>query len=228
MARLTSGNRSVRDQVVVVTGAASGMGRAIAHLFADEDAKVAVTDRAAEGVATVVDEVIARLGPVDVLVNDAGVSLATEIGGDGFEDAWATTLAVNLTAHARMVRACLPSLVRNRSGRVINIASTEGLGATPFLSPYTASKHGVVGLTKTAALEYAPEIRVNCVVPGHTDTDFIRDTMTRRGPEILASVPFGELAKPDDIAEMVCWLSSDRARYVSGAAFNVDGALTAG
>jgi 3-oxoacyl-[acyl-carrier protein] reductase len=256
MARLTSGNRSVRDQVVVVTGAASGMGRAIAHLFADEDAKVAVTDRAAEGVATVVDEitsaggtaagwdldvtdvgaisrvvdeVIARLGPVDVLVNDAGVSLATEIGGDGFEDAWATTLAVNLTAHARMVRACLPSLVRNRSGRVINIASTEGLGATPFLSPYTASKHGVVGLTRSLACELGPQgVTVNCICPGPIHTgmtapipDDAKDKFARR------RVPLRRYGDPDEVAHMVLSLALPAASFVNGAVLPVDGGLSA-
>jgi 3-oxoacyl-[acyl-carrier protein] reductase len=253
---LTSRNRSVRDQVVLVTGAGSGMGRAIAHLFADEGAKVAVTDRAADRVAAVVaeivaaggaaagwtldvtdndaivrvaGEVVARLGPVDVLVNDAGVSLATEIGGDGFEDAWATTLAVNLTGYARTVRACLPSLLRNRSGRVVNIASTEGLGATPFLSPYTASKHGVVGLTRSLACELGPQgVTVNCICPGP-----IRTAMTEPIPDDAKEkfarrrVPLRRYGDPEEVAHMVLSLALPAASFVNGAVLTVDGGLSA-
>jgi 3-oxoacyl-[acyl-carrier protein] reductase len=241
---------------VVVTGAASGMGRAIAHLFADEGAKVAVTDREAAGVTgvvdeittaggtaagweldvadaaaipRVVDEVVARLGPVDVLVNDAGVSLATEIGGDGFEDAWAATVAVNLTAHARMVRACLPSLLRNRSGRVINIASTEGLGATPFLSPYTASKHGVIGLTRSLACELGPQgVTVNCICPGPIHTGMTapipgdaKEKFARR------RVPLRRYGEPEEVAHMVLSFALPAASFVNGAVLTVDGGLSA-
>lgn len=157
----------MRGKVVLVTGAASGMGRAIAHLFADEGGRVAVTDRDPDGVgavvdeivatggdaagwvldvaephaiARVVDEVVARLGPVDVLVNDAGISMPVEINAADYEHAWESTITINLTAQARMIRACLPHLAREGAGRIVNIASTEGLGATPFLSPYTVSK----------------------------------------------------------------------------------------
>jgi 3-oxoacyl-[acyl-carrier protein] reductase len=241
---------------VLVTGAASGMGRAIAQLFADEGATVAVTDVSKAGVdavvdeittaggtaagweldvtdvaaiSRIVDEVVARLGPVDILVNDAGVSIPTEIGGDGFDEAWATTLAVNLTAHARMVRACLPSLVRNRSGRVVNIASTEGLGATPYLSPYTASKHGVVGLTRSLACELGPQgVTVNCVCPGPIHTgmtapipDDAKDTFARR------RVPLRRYGDPEEVAHMVLSLALPAASYVNGAVVTVDGGLSA-
>jgi 3-oxoacyl-[acyl-carrier protein] reductase len=232
------------------------MGRAIAHLFANEGAKVAVTDRAADGVATVVDEitaaggtaagwtldvtdadaisrvvdeVVARLGPVDVLVNDAGVSIPTEIGGAGFEDAWATTLAVNLTAYARMVRACLPSLLRDRAGRVVNIASTEGLGATPYLSPYTASKHGVIGLTRSLACELGAQgVTVNCICPGP-----IRTGMTEPIPDDAKEkfarrrVPLGRYGDPEEVAHMVLSLALPAASFVNGAVLTVDGGLSA-
>jgi 3-oxoacyl-[acyl-carrier protein] reductase len=232
------------------------MGRAIAHVFADEGARVGVTDRAEDGVGAVVDEitaaggtaagwrldvtaadaitrvvdeVVARLGPIDVLVNDAGVSIPTEIGGDGFEDAWATTLAVNLTAYARMVRACLPSLVRDRSGRVVNIASTEGLGATPYLSPYTASKHGVIGLTRSLACELGPQgVTVNCVCPGP-----IRTGMTEPIPDDAKEkfahrrVPLRRYGDPEEVAHMVLSLALPAASYVNGAVLTVDGGLSA-
>jgi 3-oxoacyl-[acyl-carrier protein] reductase len=245
----------VRDRVVLVTGAASGMGRAIAHLFADEGARVAVTDRDATGVDTVAGEIVAagglatgwtldvsdpeaivqvveevarQLGPVDILVNDAGVSIPVEIGADDFEAAWNTTLAINLTAQARMIRACLPHLAREKAGRVVNIASTEGLGATPFLSPYTASKHGVVGLTRSLACELGPMgITVNCVCPGPINTgmtapipDDAKEKFARR------RVPLRRYGDPEEVAHMVLSLSLPAASYVNGAIIAVDGGLS--
>jgi len=164
--------RSVAGRVVIVTGAASGMGRAAAQLFGAEGAHVAVFDRDAEGAAETADmitgaggdafaravdvtdpdqivaavsDAIDRLGPVGILVNNAGISLPAPIDGadDAYDAAWELTLAVNLTGYVRMVRACLPHLLADGAGRIVNIASTEGLGATPYISPYTASKHGV-------------------------------------------------------------------------------------
>jgi 3-oxoacyl-[acyl-carrier protein] reductase len=241
--------------VVVVTGAASGMGRAIAHLFADEGAKVAVTDRDAAGVDAVageiveagglatgwtldvadagaieqvVGEVALQLGPVDILVNDAGVSIPAAIAADDFEQAWATTLTINLTAQARMIRACLPHLTRNRAGRVVNIASTEGLGATPFLSAYTVSKHGVVGLTRSLACELGPlGVTVNCICPGPINTGMtavIPDEAKERFAK--RRVPLRRYGDPEEVAHMVLSLSLPAASYVNGAVLTVDGGLS--
>ena len=185
MGRLTSLSRSIAGKSAIVTGAGSGMGRATAHLFADEGAQVAVVDVNADGVARVVreitdaggtaagwaidvtdagavaalvSEVAARFGGIDILVNNAGISLPAPIDSEGFDQAWAQTLAVNLTAHVQLIRTCLPYLKAQRSGRVVNIASTEGLGATAFISPYTSSKHGVIGLTRSLAVELGSQI----------------------------------------------------------------------
>ena len=256
MPRLTSRSRSVRGQVVLVTGAASGMGRAIAHLFADEGARVAVTDRDSQGVDAVageivdagglatgwtldvadaaaiiqvVDEVAMQLGPVDILVNDAGVSLPVEITAADFERSWDATLTINLTAQVRLIRACLPHLAREGAGRVVNIASTEGLGATPFISPYTVSKHGVVGLTRSMACELGPMgVTVNCVCPGP-----IRTGMTAPIPDDAKErfarrrVPLRRYGDPEEVAHMVLSLALPAASFVNGAIVTVDGGLTA-
>jgi 3-oxoacyl-[acyl-carrier protein] reductase len=255
MPKLTTLSRSVSDRVVLVTGAASGMGRAIAHLFADEGARVAVTDRDAAGatrvgseireaggiaadwpldvidperIDAVVADVVTRLGPIDILVNNAGVSLPVPIGSDDFEAAWHTTVAIDLTAHARMVRACLPHLLRNGEGRIINIASTEGLGAQSFLSPYTASKHGVVGLTRSLAVELGPQgVTANCVCPGPINTgmtavipDDAKAKFARR------RVPLRRYGDPEEVAHVVLSLALPAASYVNGAIIPVDGGLT--
>ena len=199
-------SRSISGRVAIVTGAASGMGRATAHLFSDEGANVAVGDVNSDGVAQVVNEIcsaggsasgyvidldsaseindlISRirndLGPIDILVNNAGVSLGGNIDNENFEDVWKATFSVNLDAQMRVIRGCLSDLMRNQDGRIVNIASTEGLGGSARISPYTASKHGVGGLTKALAVELGPRgVTVNAVCPGPINTgmtDYIPD-----------------------------------------------------
>ena len=242
-------------RVAIVTGAASGMGRATAHLLADEGAHVAVTDVHRAGVDAVVDEITAaggtavgwtldlrrpeeidvvvqevvdRLGPVDILVNNAGVSLGTPIADEGWEDAWAATFAVNLTAQARMVRACLPSLLRDGEGRAVNIASTEGLGATAGATAYTASKHGVIGLTRSLAVELGRTgVTVNAICPGpiHTGmTAGIPDDMKVKFAR--RRVPARRYADPEEVAHATLSLVLPAMSFVNGAVLPVDGGLT--
>jgi 3-oxoacyl-[acyl-carrier protein] reductase len=255
MARLTSLSRSITGRVAVVTGAASGMGRATAHLFADEGAVVAVLDRDGDGALAVAAEIVAAggraagwmldvtdvarvvdvvaevrelLGPIDILVNNAGVSLAATIDGDDYDAAWATTMAVNLTAHTTMIRACLADLERDGEGRVVNIASTEGLGATAFISPYTVSKHGVIGLTRSLAIELGRRgVTVNCVCPGPILTgmtqaipDEARTKFARR------RVPLGRYGDPEEVAHATLSLALPAASFMTGAVVVVDGGLT--
>ena len=246
--------RSVAGRVAVVTGAASGMGRATAELLAREGAAVACWD-----VSPVVDEVAAAiaddggtavalrvdisdeaavgravadsraaLGPIDLLVNNAGISVPAALDGDGWRDAWDRTLAVNLTGPALVLRACVDDLRRDGEGRVVNIASTEGLGATAFLSPYTAAKHGVIGLTRSAAVELAPSgVTVNCVCPGP-----IRTGMTAVIPDehkerfARRRVPMRRYGEPQEVADVILSLLLPSASYATGAVVTVDGGLT--
>ena len=187
-------SRSVKGLTVLVTGAASGMGRATARVFAAEGAKVAVTDFSAEGaqavaaeiaanggtakawtldvanrddINTVVNDVAAHFGGLDIVVNNAGISVRVAIDDDGYDEAWTKGLAVMLTAHQRIIRAALPYLRKSKCPRIVNIASTEALGATALHSPYSAAKAGVVGLTRSLAVELGREgITVNCICPG--------------------------------------------------------------
>ena len=255
MARLTKLERGIKEKVALVTGAASGIGRATAQLFADEGARVAVADRDAEGVSRVaeeieeaggtaaaweldvqdgarirqvVGEVVDRFGGLDILVNNAGVSLLQPAGGEDYEAAWEMTLAVNLTAQQRLIRAALPQLAREGAGRIVNIASTEGLGATAFASPYTASKHGVIGLTRGLAVELGSQgVTVNCVCPGPIHTgmtaiipDDAKTKFARR------RVPLRRYGEPEEVAHGILSLALPASSYINGAVLVIDGGLT--
>jgi len=167
-------SRSVKGLTVLVTGAASGMGRATAHVFADEGAKVAVTDFDAEGarriageiadrggtarawtldvadraaIESVVADIAAQFGALDIIINNAGISVRIAIDDPAYDEAWGRALGVMLSAHQRIIRSALPHLRRSPCPRIVNIASTEALGATALHSPYSAAKAGVTGLS---------------------------------------------------------------------------------
>ncbi|MDJ0867175.1 MAG: glucose 1-dehydrogenase [Myxococcota bacterium] len=244
----------VADKVGLVSGAASGIGRATALALAREGARVLLADvdaergeaaaeavRAAGGearfqrtdvrdaaqVEAMVAAAVDAFGRLDCAVNNAGV---TALGGAlpdiSLED-WQDTIAINLTGVFLAMKFELPVMQRQGGGAVVNMASGAGLVATPGLAHYCASKHGILGLTKTAALENARTgVRVNAICPGSTDTPMLQGFLERAPearPMILASQPGGRLGTPEEIAEAAVWLCSDRASFVTGESMLVDG-----
>lgn len=255
MPRLSKLSRSIEGKVAIVTGAASGMGRATANLFADEGAHVAVTDLDIDKVQDVVDEIQAaggsaagwkldvtnaedrvsvvaaaadRWGGIDILINNAGIAIETPVDADDFDSVWDKTLAVLLTAQVQLIRQCLPMLEQSDAGRVVNIASTEGLGATKGISPYTAAKTGVIGLTRSLAVELGPRgITVNCICPGPILTgmtaaipDEAKNEFARRR---VALKRYGD---PEEVAHGTLNFVLPASSYMTGAVLPVDGGLT--
>ncbi len=257
--RLTSLSRSISGQRAIVTGAASGMGRATAHLFADEGARVAVVDLSEDRVRAVVDEITAVHGRssaigvvadvasleslkrlvetvvdafagIDIVINNAGVSLINSAFQDeeSFESNWATTLDVNLTAHARLIRLCVEHLRENGRGRIVNIASTESIVTTAGLAAYAATKAGVVGLTKSFAVELGRHgITVNCICPGPINTGMTASIdETAKATYAKRRVPLRRYGEPEEVAQMTLSLCLPAASFVNGAIIPVDGGMT--
>jgi len=249
-------SRSVKGLTVLVTGAASGMGRATARVFAAEGANVAVTDFNLEGaeavageitgdggaakawrldvadrdeISAIVSDIAVHFGSLDIIVNNAGISVRLAIDDDGYDEAWARALAVMLTAHQRIIRAALSHLRKSRCPRIVNIASTEALGATALHSPYSAAKAGVTGLTRSLAVELGREgITVNCICPGP-----IRTAITDRIPEEQKTIyakrrtALGRYGEAEEVAHMTLSLCLPAASFLTGAVIAVDGGLTA-
>ncbi len=240
---------------VLVTGGASGIGRAACLAFAREGARVLLSDvndaggeetaaavRAAGGdarflhadvsdegqVEGLVKEAVAAFGRLDCAFNNAGITGAVgplhEIDLEGFE----RTLRTNLTGVFLCMKHEIRAMLGQGGGAIVNTSSGAGVVATPTLSPYCASKHAILGLTKTAALEHARTgIRINAICPGSVDTPMLQRYMGNNpGIEklIRAGQPGGRLGRPEEIAEAAVWLCSDRASFVSGASIFVDGA----
>jgi len=249
-------SRSVQGLTVLVTGAASGMGRATARVFAAEGAHVAVTDFAREGAQTVageiaaaggsarawrldvssrddidavVREIAAHFGGLDIVINNAGISVRLAIDDDGYDDAWGRALAVMLTAHQRIIRAALPHLRRSTCPRIVNIASTEALGATALHSAYAAAKAGVTGLTRSLAVELGRDgITVNCICPGPIATAMTaRISVEHKATYARRRTALGRYGDPEEVAHMTLSLCLPAASFLTGAVIPVDGGLMA-
>ncbi len=253
---MTTASRSVAGSTVLVTGAASGMGRATAEVFAAEGAHVACIDIAAESVRevaddlthrgysaeawtldisdpvaikTVVGEVVARFGGLDILVNNAGISAFAPIDSENYEAVWDRAFSILITAQQRLVRAALPHLRKSAAPRIVNIASTEALGATSRDSPYAAAKSAVTGLTRALAVELGPEgITVNCICPGPILTgmteaipDADKQTFAKRRTALR------RYGRPEEVAHMTLSLCLPAASFLTGVTIPVDGGLMA-
>ena len=253
--------RNLEGKSALVTGGASGIGRATALAFAREGARVAVADILEDAAQNTVSEIkamggqalaiacdvtdddavkamIARavdaFGGLDCAFNNAGIApYQVNAGGQKIADvapeAWRRLIDVNLTGVWLCLRHEVAQMRAQGSGGVIiNTASILGLVGTATSSAYVAAKHGVVGLTKTAAADHAEDnIRVNAVCPGYIETPMTEETMRRRGERILARVPMARMGKAGEIAEAVVWLCSPKASFVTGVSWAVDGGYTA-
>jgi NAD(P)-dependent dehydrogenase (short-subunit alcohol dehydrogenase family) len=246
-------------KVALVTGAAAGMGLATAWAFAEAGAAVALADvredavaaeaeriRAAGGkalavrcdvsddaqVAEMVERTVAEFGRLDAAFNNAGVMAKVVPTAESTREEWDRVVGVNLRGVWSCMKHELRQMLQQGGGAIVNNASVGALTGNPGIGSYIASKHGVVGLTRTAALEYVKQgIRVNAVNPGLIDTQIARDVVSgseQAYAELAKQVPMGRAGRPEEIAAAVLWLCSPAASYVVGHALTVDGGLTVG
>ena len=248
----------MKDRVVMITGAGSGIGRESALLFASEGAKVVVSDinmeageqtvelvKQAGGEATfircdvskgpqveaLVQGTVNTYGRLDAAFNNAGIEGMQASSADMPANEFDKIIAVNLKGVYLCMKYQIPAMLKGGGGAIVNTASVAGLVGFPGLGAYVASKHGVIGLTKTAALEYAKAgIRVNCVCPGLIDTPMV-GRLGGTDPAMVAALtatePVGRLGRPSEIGEAAVWLCSDHASFVTGHSMVVDGGLVA-
>jgi NAD(P)-dependent dehydrogenase (short-subunit alcohol dehydrogenase family) len=231
----------MEGKVALVTGAASGIGRATAELLAANGAHVVGCDVKAggdviaadvtdgEALRAVVAEAVARHGRLDVAANCAGVGGGHGATHDYPEADFDRIVAINLRGTWLSMRAELEVMLQGGGGAIVNVSSTLGLRGSPFAAPYSASKHAVLGLTRTAALEYAQQgVRVNAVCPGGIDTPMMDETFERFPgfrETLTAYVPMGRMAGPEEVAGAIAWLCSDAASFVTGEAMTIEGGL---
>jgi NAD(P)-dependent dehydrogenase (short-subunit alcohol dehydrogenase family) len=250
---------TLEGKTALVTGGGSGIGRAASLAYSREGARVAVVDVNVEGgeetvqrikesggeailvhadvssnagTQAMVAETVERFGRLDCAFNNAGISGGRDrnLTADYTQDDWDRVISVNLTGVWLSMKAEIPQMLAQGGGAIVNTASIMGLIATPGSVAYMAAKHGVVGLTKAAALEYAKDnLRVNAVCPGYIDTPLLQPLFANEDlkEQVVSRHPVGRLGQPEEIAEAVIWLSSDAASFVTGHSMAVDGGYVA-
>src|SRR5882762_10712550 len=251
--------KQFEGKVALVTGAASGIGRASALAFAREGAKTVVADVLVEGgeetvriikeaggdallvrtdvskaaeVETLIQKIVETYGRLDYAHNNAGIAGADAPTADCTEENWDHTIAINHKGVWLCMKYEIPQMLKQGGGAIVNTASVAGLVGLAGRAAYVASKHGVVGITRTAALEYAQQgIRVNCVCPGYIRTPMVAYVLQQAGAQLeeqmVAREPIGRLGTPEEVAEAVVWLCSDAASVVTGHTMTVDGGFVA-
>lgn len=252
-------SKAFQDKVVLITGASAGIGRAAALSFGSQGAKVVVSDVDVERGRAVVQEIVANegtavfikadvskesevqhlieetienFGKLNFAFNNAGIEGQPAPTGECTTENWVRTIAINLTGTWLCMKYELPHILDAGGGAIINMASIAGLKGIGAMPAYTASKHGVVGLTKTAALDYAKKnVRINVVCPAAIDTEMVQ-RFSGGDPEALAGMhamqPIGRMGTPQEVADAVIFLCSDEARFLTGVVLPIDGGTMAG
>lgn len=243
-------------KIAIVTGAGSGIGKAIAMLYAAEGAKIIASDLDEKGgqdtVAAikanggeaifvkadtshpeeskkVVDLAVKEYGGLHIAVNNAGIGGPIKPTGEYPIEGWDKVIAINLSGVFYGMRYQIPAMLASGGGSIVNMASILGKVGTKGSAAYVAAKHGVIGLTETSALEYASQgIRINAIGPGYILTPLLTKNLDDATMKMLAGLhPIGRLGKPEEVAELSLWLNSDKASFVTGAYYNVDGGYLA-
>jgi len=247
--------KSLENKVAIVTGAGSGIGKAICLLYAKEGAKIAVSDisekagnetvseiKDAGGKAifvkadsskpednkNLVEQTLKEFGGLQVAVNNAGIGGPIGPVGEYPIDGWDKVIAINLSGVFYGMRYQIPAMLKSGGGSIVNMASILGKVGTKGSAAYVAAKHGVIGLTESAALEYADQkIRINAVGPGYIKTPLLESLDEATMKALVGLHPMGRLGEANEVAELVLWLNSDKASFVTGSYYNVDGGYLA-
>ena len=246
----------LKNKIALITGAGSGIGEATALLFAKNGASIALADMDMDGANRVlaaiekeggkgmvmktdvskpaeceklVSEAVKKFGRLDIAVNNAGIGGPAAAIGDYPIDGWDKVIAVNLSGVFYGMRYQIPAMLKNGGGTIVNMASILGKVGFPMSSAYVSAKHGVVGLTENAALEYATQgVRVNAVGPGFIRTPLLDNNLNAEQLAGIAAMhPMQRLGEANEVAELVLWLVSDKSSFVTGSYYNVDGGYLA-